>query len=378
MVMRRAFAALPLLAGLAAGCGDPIVVLGDTPGYMRVVAGQMGVIGERVDSVALQTQLTDPSAVAFDERTGALLVMDRGSRRTINGVLTRLARILLVDSRGRLVVALDAGGCAGTLNTLCMRSVSQAAWAPDGSLLLADAMGHRVLRFDLATRRLTAVAGTGVDAFAPDGSRAATSPLRRPQGVAVGSDGTIYISEDGSARVRRIDAQGNLVTVAGTGVPGYAGDGGPARDAQLNTPAGLALHERTLYVADAEGHVVRGIDLAAGIIETLAGTGSSGFAGDGGPAAIAQLGKPHGLALAPVGDLLFISDRENHRVRVVQLSTGVIQTHAGTGLTQPSGSRGPTGTISLHTPLGMAAAGRGFLYIADSGHYVVWRSTLTL
>src|SRR5690606_5003163 len=114
-LMRRALASFPLLLALAgSGCGDPVVVLGDTPGYMRVVAGQPGLIGERIDTVAVRTLLTDPSAVAFDEQAGSLLVMDRGSRRTINGIQLRLARILEVDSRGRLEVVIDAGGCTGT------------------------------------------------------------------------------------------------------------------------------------------------------------------------------------------------------------------------------------------------------------------------
>jgi sugar lactone lactonase YvrE len=123
---------------------------------------------------------------------------------------------------------------------------------------------------------------------------------------------------------------------------------------------------------------VRTVHLGDGTITTLAGTGGQGFSGDGGPAVLAQLYVPIGLVLSIDGTTLFIADRENHRIRVVNLVSRSIQTFAGSGSPQFSGSRGPAGDTSLRWPTGLAIAERGFLYIADTGHFVIWRAALTL
>lgn len=371
--LSRAVAAAAL-AFVPAACGEPFIVLGDAPGLMRIVLGVGDSIGTRVDSLAVRTRLTQPTGVAFDAEAGRLYVGDRGSLRQVSGISTPVARIFSVTSRGAATLLLDAGGCAsGT----CMLQPTAIAIAPDGSLVIADQVGNRVFRY-VPFGTLTVIAGDGTSATAPDGALAATSPVSRPAGVAVASDGTIYIGEAGGHRVRRIDASGLLHTVAGTGVPGHSGDGGAATAAQLHEPAALAIREGSLYIGDVFTHVLRRVD-ADGIIETIAGVaGVAGYGGDGGPAEDAILNRPASLALTPDGRQLFISDQGNDRVRAIDFATGLIRTFAGTGSRTWSGSRRLAGETSLFGPAGVDAAANGFLFIVDSGHSVVWRTSISI
>jgi DNA-binding beta-propeller fold protein YncE len=355
-----------------AGCGEPFVVLGDAPGLMRIVLGVGNSIGTTVDSLAVGTRLTTPGGVAFDAGTGVLYAGDRGSLRQVNGITTPVARIFSVTSRGRATLLLDAGGCAaGT----CILQPTAMALAPDGSLIIADQVGNRVFRY-MPSGASSVIAGDGTSGTVADGQPAATSPISRPAGVAVASDGTIYISEAGGHRVRRINAAGLLETVAGTGDAGHSGDGGHATAAELNEPAGLALRDGVLYISDVIAHVIRRVD-ADGTIATLAGVpGSGGYSGDGGAAGDAALDRPVALALTPDGGQLFVSDQGNDRVRVIDLATGFIRTFAGTGGREWSGDRGLAGETALFRPAGIDAAANGFLFIVDSGHSVVWRTSV--
>ena len=352
---------------LAAACGDPIVVLGDAPGLMRIIIGVGDSIGTRVDSLAARTRLLQPTGVVFDARTNLVYVGDRGALQQIGGAARQVARIFSINSRGRADLLLNSGGCQ---QGVCIEQVSALALGNDGSLIIADAVGHRVLRYQ-PLGQLTVLAGTGVAAFAPDGARANTSPMARPSGVAVTSDGSIYVTEAGANRLRAIAPDGTLRTVAGTGVAGSAGDGGAATAAQLNEPSGLLLDQGQLYIAEFSGHRVRMVD-RAGNISTIAGTDIPGFSGDNGAATAAQLNRPY--ALAGGGRALYISDQGNDRVRVVDLLSGVIRTFAGTGDRRYTGSRRAAGETSLSAPFGLHAAA-GFLFIADAGHSVVWRTS---
>src|SRR5262249_11263342 len=157
---------------------------------------------------------------------------------------------------------------------------------------------------DLQSHALTSYAGTGTHAAAPDGSIAAQSPLAAPSDLELLPDGRVLIAERESNRIRIVGSDGKLQTLAGTGAAGYTGDGGSALSAQLNAPTGLALGNGILYFTDNANHVVRAIDLASGTIRTVAGTGVPGFSGDGGPALSANLNLPWSLALSPDGQSL--------------------------------------------------------------------------
>jgi DNA-binding beta-propeller fold protein YncE len=356
------------------GCGEPLVVLGDAPGLMRIVLGVGDSIGTRVDSIATRTRLTQPRAVAFNPANTTLYVADRGALRQVSGTTTPVARIFSVTSSGRSTLLLDAGGC---IQNVCLQEPTAMAVAADGTLIIADAVGSRIFRY-APGGALTVLAGTGVAASSADGQPAATSPVNRPAGVAVGADGRIYFSESIANRVRAFQPGGTLTTIAGTGVRSTTGDGGPATQATLSEPHGLAFHAGVLYVAESGGHVVRAIQ-PGGTISTVAGlAGGAGFSGDDGPAVQARLSRPYAVAVSSNGRALFISDRDNDRVRVVDLVTGVIRTFAGTGDPRFNGNRLSAGQTSLDEPLGVDASYAGFIFIVDSGHFVVWRTSFSL
>lgn len=362
----RAVPVVALTLGMfTAACGEPLIVLGDAPGLMRVVLGVGDSIGTRVDTIATRTRLNEPGGVAFDEASSTLYAADRGANRVSGGVTTRVARIITVDSRGRSRILVDAGGC----NPGCI--LQAAAIAPAaGGLLVADPIGNRLLRVGPGGA-VTVVAGTGARGSAPDGAAALSAPLDVPAGVAVGPDGLIYFSEMTGNRVRRISAAGLLETVAGSGSGVHGGDGGPALNAGVVQPAGLLWIGDALYIAEAGAGSVRRVQ--AGTISTVAGVDGQGFSGDDGPATSARLNFPIALAANGTGRTLYIADRDNDRVRALDLATGIIHTFAGTGSRTWSGVRRPAGETALYAPVALHAGG-GFLFISDRGHSVVWRT----
>ncbi len=205
---------------------------------------------------------------------------------------------------------------------------------------------------DLATGTITTFAGTGTAGFGGDGGQATAAQLSDPRTIAVGSV-NLYIGDRGNHRIRRVDlATGTITTLAGTGVSGFGGDGGPATAAQINSPMGLAIGSGNLYFGDTTNQRVRRVDLATGTITTLAGSGAGGFGGDGGPAAAAQINTPAGLALDSRN--LYIADRGSNRVRRVDLATGTITTLAGTGASGFGGDGGPATAAQLSGPYALA------------------------
>lgn len=358
-------AALTLAGGLAgaAACGDPLVVAGDFPGVLRIVAGVPDSTGTEVGPSGVETLLSEPRGLAADAEE-LVYIADFGN-----------ARILRIRPSGDIEVLLDHGD----LRTE-PRVHGPAGLALDGGggLVIADLSGHRIWRLDLGGGDASVVAGTGVPATAPDGTPATTADLITPAGAAVATDGRVYLSERDGHRVRRIEADGTLTTVAGTGVAGPGGDGGPATSARLRSPAGLFLAGESLYVADSGNNRIRVVDLATGIITGLAGTGVAGFAGDGGSADEALLDSPGAVAVTPDGDRVIITDTGNHRVRAVNLRTGRISTLAGTGDARFNGDLLAAGETALDAPLGLVVTPLGFLHIADTGHHVVRRTALAV
>jgi DNA-binding CsgD family transcriptional regulator/sugar lactone lactonase YvrE len=206
------------------------------------------------------------------------------------------------------------------------------------------------------------VAGTGARAFSGDGGPATASGLVRPLALAVGPAGEIYIAEGN--RVREIKKDGLITTLAGTGTAGNGGDGGPSAKAQLNTPQGLAVDTAgNVYIADTLNNRVRRVD-ADGTITTVAGTGESGYGGDGALGAAARLNLPTGLAIG-FSDALFIADTGNNVIRELG-ADGIIRTVAGTGEAGYRGDPGRALDAVLHAPGGLAFDSEGNLYIADT------------
>ena len=235
-----------------------------------------------------------------------------------------------------------------------------------GNLFIAEYYSHRVRRVDAGTGLITTVAGTGTTTYNGDGIPATAAALYYPFGLAVDGAGNIYIGENEGRRVRMVSAATGLIaTIAGTGVDGYGGDGGPATAAQISSPYGIAVDAAgNVYLADLYNNRVRRVDAGTGTITTVAGTGVGSYGGDGGPATTAQLDYPLGVALDAAGNLL-ISEYNNHRVRMVAASTGVITTIAGTGVNGYSGDGGPATAAQISYPYGIDVDGEGNLYIAD-------------
>ncbi len=213
---------------------------------------------------------------------------------------------------------------------------------------------------------ITTVAGNGNPGFSGDGGPATSATLQLPAGVAVDAANNLYIADSGNNRVRKVTPAGNITTVAGNGLPGFSGDGGPAARASLTYPSGLAADAAgNLYIADTYNYLIRKVD-TAGTITTVAGNGIIGFSGDGGPATSARLAYPSGVAVDASGNL-YIADTYNYRIRKVD-TAGTITTVAGNGIIGFSGDGGPAANAQLNGPVDVAADTAGNLYIADAGN----------
>ena len=194
---------------------------------------------------------------------------------------------------------------------------------------------------------ISTFAGTGVKGGSGDGGPATAAQIDNPFGVVRGPDGAIWFCEYTGQRIRRVAPDGTISTIAGTGAKGYSGDGGPALQATFNLPHELRFDAAgDLYIVDMTNHAVRKIDLKTKIITTIAGNGLPGYSGDGGPAKEAQFKQPHSIQFGPGGDL-FVCDIGNHVIRRIDLKTGLISTFAGTGKAGPT----PDGAKIAGTPL---------------------------
>lgn len=245
---------------------------------------------------------------------------------------------------------------------------------PDGNLLVVAWHNHKLLSINPDDGYVNVVCGGGAG-FAGDGMVAAgTALFRQPQDATYDDQGNMYIVDQQNGRIRMIDPNGVITSVAGDGNIGYSGDGGPAMMAQFswargsnpNPSGGILHHEGMLYVSDTESNVIRVIDLATGIINGFAGTGEAGDSGDDGPAIDAQLRAPRDLEIGPDGDLYF-ADTDNSKIRAIDLETGVIRTVVGTGefgIEERDGL--PATEVILRRPFGIAFDPDGNLYVLDS------------
>lgn len=294
---------------------------------------------------------------------------------------------------------------------------------PDGALYFCDLDNQRIRRLDPRTRRTTTVAGNGQQAYAGDGSAATEASLNMPHEIQFDSAGHLYIAERDNHVIRKVDAKTGIIsTFAGTGKPGFSGDGGPASRAQLSRPHSVAVDpsRRRLLICDIGNHRIRQVDLATGTIVTfagtgerqptpdgaqlkgaplngprtmafdragnmylalregnaiyridastltihhVAGTGEQGNSGDGGQARVAKLAGPKGLAWSR--DHLYVADTENHVIREIALKRGTIRTVLGTGR-QGDGPEVAPLRCALSRPHGVFVNGRGILYVSDS------------
>ncbi|MDA0196188.1 MAG: hypothetical protein O2887_07525 [Bacteroidetes bacterium] len=205
------------------------------------------------------------------------------------------------------------------------------------------------------------IAGTGV-AGTLDGP-AMEARLNNPFGIVRGPDNALWFCEYDGHTVRKIDAAGEITTIVGNGEPGHTGDGGSAIEARLNRPHEIRFDSNgQLYIADMSNHAIRKVDLTTGQISTIAGMGDAGFSGDGGPAIQAHLNQSHSIQFGPDGNL-YIADVGNHRVRVIDMKTGLIRTLAGNGETSPTPDGKPFRDVPLNGPRSLDFGKRGDLWL---------------
>lgn len=217
----------------------------------------------------------------------------------------------------------------------------------DGNLLLADSLNHAILKID-SHGYLTFFAGNGERGFSGDAGPATQAQLHSPYDLRIDSKGNVYIADVKNHRIRMVDRQGVISTVAGMGVPGYSGDDGPAVNAQLNMPYGILLdNEDNLLIADSDNNVIRKVGHDK-IIRTIAGTGERGYAGDGGPARAAKFDSPQALAIDKDGRV-YIDDEHNNAVRIMDLDD-TVRTLVGTKGPGFSGDGGPAIAAQIADP----------------------------
>ncbi|MDB6155299.1 MAG: pknD 5 [Chthoniobacteraceae bacterium] len=228
-------------------------------------------------------------------------------------------------------------------------------------LLVALFSGHAI---NVSAAQISTVAGSGTKGFSGDSGPATQSQIAGPDGICSSSDGAVYICDTENQRIRKVSRDGTMATVAGNGTRGYSGDGGPATVASLNEPYEARLDSAgNLFFVERLSHTVRRVDAKTGFISTVAGTGKAGFSGDGGPGEKAEMKEPHSIGFDRAGDL-YICDIGNHRIRKVEMKSGIISTFAGTGEKKPTPDGAPIAGTPLNGPRALDFDKEGNLWLA--------------
>jgi len=311
-----------------------------------VGTGTGGYSGDGGD--ALSANIASPKGIFYDA-SGNLFIADSGNYR-----------IRKIDVATNIISTV-AGNGVGTFAGDGGLATSASLWVPVdihvdsvGNIYIADRDNHRIRKVDQATGVINTVVGSGPTglgsgSFSGDGGLATSARLNSPSGVFVDSSGNIFIADNGNHRIRKVDAStGNIATVVGNGTT--LGDGGPAVSAACYNPTDLFIDTAgNIYIADTNHHHIRKVDAATGIINTIAGSGTtSGFSGDDGPATSAKLNSPVDVIVDVTGNIIFV-DGGNFRIRKIDASTGIITTLAGNGKSAFSGDGGPATNAGIFT-----------------------------
>jgi len=235
------------------------------------------------------------------------------------------------------------------------------------SLLLA-------LAFTAHGAEIRTVAGNGQQGFSGDGGPATAAQIDNPFGVVRGPDGALWFCEYTGQRVRKVNADGTIHTLAGSGKKGYAGDGGPALEASFDLPHEIRFDQAgNLFIVDMRNHAVRRVDAKTQVITTFAGTGQPGYSGDGGPATAAQFKQPHSIQFDPKFEYLYICDIGNNVVRRVEMKTGTVSTFAGTGKPGVTPDGAPLAGTPLKGPRSMDFDAKGDMWLCTREGNQVFR-----
>ena len=327
----------------------------DAAGIITTIAGT----GDRRSSgdggPALSARLGGPRAGIYDSR-GNLVFHDYDNRR-----------IRMIDTSG-IITTVGGGGVSdgGPATDATLSNPVSVAVSDDGTIFVSDNGNQRIRRVD-TSGTISTYAGTGESGFSGDGGPATNARLDNPAGVNVDGAGNLYIADRDNNRVRRVSPSGIITTVAGNGEAfGGSGDGGPATDTTVSSPTDVFATEKgTLYISDQGNRRIRRVS-PTGTISTVVGNGLLGFSGDGGPGTDAKIGAPAGLVVTADG-ILYFSDRQNHRIRRLS-ATGVIATVAGDGNDLFGGDDGPAAAAYLNTPTAVAVDPEGNLLVVDAAN----------
>jgi len=354
---------------LAVNGQDDVIVAGPDTGYLyrishdgtlSILAGSGNWRAPTDGMQAVNALFQQPQRLAV-EPNGAVLVADLDANR-----------IYRVDTRG--VISRVAGFPTAFYNG--ERAVAGEAGIdrpmgirvrPNGAIVFAErGNANRILEITPDGKTHT-LAGNGRRDYSGDGGRAANASLNAPLGICLDSSGAIYVADTGNHRVRKVLPDGTIQLVAGNGTAGFSGDGGPAERAALSTPLAVDIGpDGSLYIADAGNRRVRKVSSPGGVITTVAGDGMNRFAGDGGPAVNASIGWPYDVAVGP-DQALYIVDIGTERIRRVDPVTGIITSVAGNGNRDISGDGGAPAQAALGHMGGLAFDSAGNLFFAEAG-----------
>ncbi|HMC57911.1 MAG TPA: IPT/TIG domain-containing protein, partial [Candidatus Solibacter sp.] len=350
---------------VALGPGGAIYIADTGNAVIRMVAGGIittvagtGAVGLAGDGgLATSSAMSAPYSVAVDS-SGNMVIADYGNNR-IRKVDKTSGNISTIAGTGNIGFAGDGSVATGAI----LHLPTGVALDSSGNVYVADSLNNRIRK--IAGSNIATVAGNGGLSSSGDSGPATSAQLNTPLGVAVDGAGNIYIADSLNNTIRRVSAGGTISTFAGNSVPGNSGDGGAPTSAQLNGPQGVAVDGAgNLYIADTQNHKVRIV--SGGVIGTFAGSGTAGFSGDGGAAAAASLNAPFGVAVDAAGNV-YIAEFSNNRVRKVD-TKGIITTVAGTGVSGYGGDGAAATGALLNGPQSVAVDAAGNLYIADTAN----------
>lgn len=327
---------------------------------IATIAGSGGFSYSGDGGPATAAQLNAPEAVAVDA-SGNVYVAD-----TANNVVRQISAKGVISTIAGNGTA-GFGGDGGAATSAQLSAPQGVAVDASGNVFVSDTANARVRKISGGT--ITTVAGSATQGYAGDGAAATSAQLNTPVGLAVDKSGNLYIADVDDSVVRKVSTGGIITTVAGNGSQGYSGDTGPATGATLNGPEGVAVDASgNLYISDTLNGVIRKVTAGGGTITTVAGNGIDGYSGDGGPATGAEFGSPVGIVADSAGNL-YIAD-SGARIRKV-FTSGIITTIAGSGLRGYSGDGGLATAATMNGAAGLAVDSTGDIFIADAANNAI-------
>jgi sugar lactone lactonase YvrE len=340
---------------------ESVVRIVFTNGTIFTIAGN-GIAGYSGNGgPATSAQLNGPFDVAVST-TGEVYIAD-----TNNNVIRVVYTNGIIDTFAGNGTA-GYSGNGGPATNAELNYPTGVAISPTGEIYIADT-GNNAIRIVYANGTINTIAGNGIAGYSGNGGPATSAQLNGPFGVAVSTTGEVYIADTGNNVIRVVYTNGTIDTIAGNGIAGYSGNGGPATNAELNYPTGVAISPTgTIYIADFYNSYVRQVNVD-GIITIFAGASYNLYSGDGGPATSADLYNPFAVVVSATGEV-YIADAYNNVIRVVY-TNGIIDTFAGNGTAGYSGNGGPAISAQLNRPSEVTVSSTGEIYIADTNNNVI-------